>query len=216
MFRVADLDVKELLLADDRGWSSRRRISTADGRRAPRLALPPGTMTRVRSVAIVVLAAALVAAALVPGLARSQTSGELVPGDGRAVPAISGTDPVSGKRVSLGRWAGKPVVINVWGSWCHPCNREAPELARFGKKHPGVLLGLDVTDSKPGARAFYRKYRIAYPSIFDPKATLFIKKLGGRGVPTTLFLDRRHRIVAAILGTSTVSQLEEGLRQASK
>jgi thiol-disulfide isomerase/thioredoxin len=172
-------------------------------------------MSRVRGWAIGLLSAALVAAALVPGLARGQASGQLRPGDGRAVPALAGVDPVSGQRISLARWAGKPVVINVWGSWCHPCNKEAPQLARFAKRHRGVLLGLDVTDSKAGARAFYRRYRIVYPSIFDPKAKLFLGKLGGRGVPTTLFLDRRHRIVAEILGKSTVSQLERGLSRAS-
>jgi thiol-disulfide isomerase/thioredoxin len=173
-------------------------------------------MSHVRGWSIGLLSAALVATALVPGLARGQASGQLRPGDGRAVPAIDGVDPVSGKRVSLAHWAGKPVVINVWGSWCHPCNKEAPQLARFAKQHRGVLLGLDVTDSKAGARAFYRRYRIAYPSIFDPKAKLFIGKLGGKGVPTTLFLDRRHRIVAEVLGKSTVSQLQRGLSRASR
>ena len=158
----------------------------------------------------------LIAVALVPASARSRVSGDLVPGDHRVVPSISGTDPITGRRVSLARWAGRPVVINVWGSWCHPCNLEAPEFARFSRKHPGVVLGLDVEDSKPGARAFYRKYGLSYPSIFDPRSMLFVKRLGGRGVPTTLFLDRRHRVVANVLGTSTFSQLEKGLRQASK
>jgi thiol-disulfide isomerase/thioredoxin len=158
---------------------------------------------------------ALLASALVPGSARSRSSGTLTPGDRRVVPVISGVDPVTGKRVNLAKWAGKPVVVNIWGSWCHPCNREAPELARFAKKHPGVLLGLDVGDWKAGARAFYRKYRISYPSIFDRPGKLF-KALRGLGVPTTLFLDGRRRVVAQVIGTSTLKQLEEGLRRASR
>jgi thiol-disulfide isomerase/thioredoxin len=161
------------------------------------------------------VAAALVAAGLVPALARSEAAGHLVPGDGRAVRSLSGTDPVTGKRVSLKRWSGKPVVVNVWGSWCRPCNKEAPELARFSARHRGVVVGLNVEDSKPGARAFYRKYWLRYPSIFDPRSKLF-RSLGGTGVPTTLFLDRRHRIVAAILGAGTLEQLEKGLSRASR
>jgi thiol-disulfide isomerase/thioredoxin len=173
-------------------------------------------MKRVRRGATVVGAAALIAAVLLPGLARSNAAVKIVPGDGRVVRSISGTDPITGKRVSLARWAGKPVVINVWGSWCHPCNREAPELARFSRKHPGLVLGIDVEDSRQGAKRFYAKYGLRYPSIFDPRSKLVIGLLGGKFAPTTLFLNRRHRIVAAILGPGTLKQFEEGLRRASK
>ncbi len=166
------------------------------------------------------LAAALGATVLVgAGAAVAAPADDATPplrkGSGRVVAALSGVDPVTGRRVSIARWRGKPVVLTVWGSWCYPCNREARELARFARRHPTSLLGLDVEDSKAGARRFYAKYGLDYPSIFDVRSVRF-KRLGGFGVPTTLFLDRRHRVVAQLLGPGTLQRFEQGLALASK
>lgn len=134
-------------------------------------------------------------------------------GDLRQVPVLAGISPITGKRVSTASWRGRPLVINAWGSWCNPCVREAPELRTFSRKHPGVLLGLDVADPPPGARAFYRRFRLTYPSIGDPNTVLFTK-LKGKGTPTTVFLDARHRVVAEFLGAVSAQALERGLRLA--
>jgi thiol-disulfide isomerase/thioredoxin len=156
----------------------------------------------------------LLAAAGAQGATATPTAGPgLVKGDRRVVPTISGSDPVTGKRVSLAAWSGKPVVINIWGSWCRPCNKEAPVLARFARRHPGVVVGLDIGDSRAGARRFYRRYKLPYPSIFDPKGKEF-RKLRARGAPTTIFLDRRHRVVAELLGAGKLEGFEQGLRLA--
>ncbi|MBA3329695.1 MAG: TlpA family protein disulfide reductase [Actinobacteria bacterium] len=74
-------------------------------------------------------------------------------------PPVAGIDPVTGRNVSLADYAGKPVVINVWASWCPPCHAEAADLARFARAHPEVqLLGIDILDTKEGARDFYREF----------------------------------------------------------
>lgn len=88
-------------------------------------------------------------------------------------PPVEGIDPTTGKPVSLADYAGKPVVINVRASWCPPCHAEARDLARFARAHPEVqLLGIDILDTKEGARDFYREYELPYPSVFDPKAKI--------------------------------------------
>jgi thiol-disulfide isomerase/thioredoxin len=129
-------------------------------------------------------------------------------------PPLAGTDVVTGKRLSLADYSGRVVVVNVWGAWCGGCITEAPDLARFVRRHPGVaVLGIDSEDSRSAARAFYRRFGLHHPSIFDPKGML-ARRLGLQGLPTTLFLDRRHRIVATVVGAGTSSGFESALRVA--
>jgi thiol-disulfide isomerase/thioredoxin len=106
------------------------------------------------------------------------------------------------------------VVLNVWASWCTGCNQEAGDLARFAASHPGAqVLGVDTQDSSGGARAFYRKWHWRHPSIADPSGSLSAR-LAVTGLPTTYFLDRRHRVVGKILGAGNLAEFEQGLRVA--
>jgi thiol-disulfide isomerase/thioredoxin len=174
-----------------------------------------GTIPRVASlfsvrafaISIVIVAAATVV--------QAAPAGSLLPGTKRPAPALAGVDPVTGKQVSLAHWKGRAVLVNLWGSWCRPCREEARELKRFAARHPGSILGIDVEDSKPGARAFYRRHGVRYPSIFDPHDVL-VHKLQAGGTPTTFFLDRRHRVVAVLLGAGTLRDFERGFALASK
>jgi thiol-disulfide isomerase/thioredoxin len=134
----------------------------------------------------------------------------------RPAPKISGTDPVSGKHVSLAQFKGHPVVINVWASWCSGCNEEADDLSRFADAHHEVrMLGIDVQDSKAGARLFYRVHDQEWPSIFDPSGRI-AQRLGSVGLPTTFFLDRRHRIVGELAGAGTFAQFQSAYRDAQR
>ena len=129
-------------------------------------------------------------------------------------PSVSGVDPVTGKNVSLADYAGTPVVINVWASWCPPCHAEAPDLARFARAHPEVqLLGIDILDTKEGARDFYREFELPYPSVFDPTAEIALS-FGLQGQPITYFLNERHEIVGRIIGGSDLAGFESALSAA--
>jgi thiol-disulfide isomerase/thioredoxin len=157
----------------------------------------------------------LVAFAIAGITCSAAVAGVFVPGGNRAAPRLDGVDAISGKQVSLTRWAGKPVLVNLWGSWCHPCRDEAGQLRAFLARHPGSVLGIDVEDSKPGARSFQRRYGVHFPSIFDPRDVL-VGRLKAAGTPTTYFLDRRHRIVAALYGAGTLALFERGWRLATR
>ena len=141
-----------------------------------------------------------------PDGAVSRTSG--------GAPSLQGRDPITGRQVSLAQFAGRPVVLNVWASWCTGCNQEAADLQRFAVTHPGAqVLGVDTQDTAARARAFYRKWHWDHPSIADPSGSLSAR-LAVTGLPTTYFLDRNHRVVARIVGAGDLAEFERGLRLA--
>jgi cytochrome c biogenesis protein CcmG/thiol:disulfide interchange protein DsbE len=104
-------------------------------------------------------------------------------------------------RFDIASLRGEPVFIDVWASWCLPCQEEAPLLARLAGEHRGRVrfVGIDTNDSRGAARAFIRRHRLAYPHLFDPKTTL-ATKLGVYGIPTMFLVDRQGRIAARLVG----------------
>jgi thiol-disulfide isomerase/thioredoxin len=128
--------------------------------------------------------------------------------------ALAGTNPVSGHDVDVASFRGKPIVLNVWSSWCTECNAEAGELERFARTQPNAqVIGVDVQDTRSGAVAFYRRWRWQHPSIADPQGDL-AARLAVRGLPTTFFLNARHEIVSSIVGASDLAGFRHGLRLA--
>lgn len=140
------------------------------------------------------------------------------PPESRSRPGkISGpelTDPA--KTISLGGaggtaghdddFAGKVVVINVWGQWCGPCRAETPELQKAydATRARGVaFLGIDVRDdNRDAAVDFVVDRKVTFPSIYDPAMRTMIA-FGGRYpttvIPSTVVLDREHRVAAVFL-----------------
>lgn len=120
---------------------------------------------------------------------------------------ISGPDLMDTTRtISLEDFAGKVVVINIWGQWCGPCRAEMPELQGVydTTRDEGVaFLGIDVRDNDIEApRDFIRDRNITFPSIYDPAMRTMIA-FGGRYpttvIPSTVVLDRQHRVAAVFL-----------------
>jgi thiol-disulfide isomerase/thioredoxin len=120
---------------------------------------------------------------------------------------LSGPDLMdTGRTISLTDFAGKIVVINVWGQWCGPCRAEVAELEKAyeATKAQGVaFLGIDVRDNDIDApRDFVIDRKISYPSIYDPAMRTMIA-FGGKYpttvIPSTVVLDREHRVAAVFL-----------------
>ncbi len=102
------------------------------------------------------------------------------------------------------------------GSWCAPCRTETPELETVYTEYRdrgGVqFLGIDVRDNRDTARDFVTDRNVQYPSIFDPPSLRSLITLGRNYptsvVPTTMVLDRQHRVAAVYL----MALLAEDLR----
>ena len=117
-----------------------------------------------------------------------------------------------GHMIGLDGFAGQVVVLNVWGSWCGPCREEMPglQLIHDQMRPSGVtLLGIDVRDDRQAAQDFIRARGVTYPSIFDPpgRSLIALRGIPRNTVPSTIVLDRRHRVAAVFLTALRVSQL---------
>jgi len=130
------------------------------------------------------------------------------PPDHRGRPGpVSGPDLMDPSRtVSVSDFAGKVVVINVWGQWCGPCRAEVSQLQQVynATRADGVqLLGIDVRDNnRQAAQDFVKDRGVTFPSIYDPAMRTMIA-FGGKYpttvIPSTLVLDRQHRVAAVFL-----------------
>lgn len=142
----------------------------------------------------------------------------LLPPQERGKPGpVSGTT-LDGAEVSLSDYAGKVVVINVWGAWCPPCRAEADDLAAAAAElmpQGVVFLGINTRDTSiENAQAFERSREVPYPSIYDPggrNLLAFSKTLSPNSIPSTVVIDVQGRVAASILGEVTSSQSLIGL-----
>jgi cytochrome c biogenesis protein CcmG, thiol:disulfide interchange protein DsbE len=160
-----------------------------------------------RRVGAVLVAVALVAIIV----ATLLTVGERTPA-ARQAPALP-REVLVGPPLNLADLRGRPALINFWASWCDPCRREAPELRAFASAHwRGALIGIDWSDDLSSARAFIRRFRLAYPNYRDATGATG-SAYGISGLPTTFVLDRHGRITAVLRGPQTRMRLDRAFDQ---
>lgn len=114
-------------------------------------------------------------------------------------------EDLDGRLVSLNHFRNQVVAINFWATWCNPCREEIPDLVkiqdRFRSKGFTVLgLSRDLLNqngqflkNSEAVQSFVKEFNINYPVLWDTE-NIFRNHYGGVGMPTTIILDRDHRI----------------------
>ncbi|MEO5832817.1 MAG: TlpA disulfide reductase family protein [Nakamurella sp.] len=182
-----------------------------------------------------ILAAVTTALALVVSGCTSNATA--IPGQGSFVFVSPGAKKVyeypAGTRGTVGDFTGTSVtdaqqtiklsdypntimVLNVWGSWCGPCRGEAPDLnvaAELSADRPVQFLGINVQDAREPAADFIANFQVLFPSIFDPttRTLLSIQNFPTSAIPTTIILDREHKVARIFLREVSAQELDEAV-----
>jgi cytochrome c biogenesis protein CcmG, thiol:disulfide interchange protein DsbE len=143
--------------------------------------------------------------------------GAVIPAGEPAAPSFSFPElGHPGERVSLASYAGKPLIVNFFASWCPPCKQETPMLASFYRHEHGSvpLVGLDENDTTGKALSFAKANEVSYPLAWDP-GLIGASAYGVSGMPQTFFLNAGHRIVYHVIGQITTAELNQGITLAT-
>lgn len=107
--------------------------------------------------------------------------------------------------------ADSGTVVNIFASWCAPCERELPLLLEVAGETPQVRwLGVASEDRRVDAEPFVERLGVQWPSVLDPPATTHIA-LDGVAMPTTAFFGPDGELVSVVIGELDAEQLEAEL-----
>jgi thiol-disulfide isomerase/thioredoxin len=168
-----------------------------------------------RSLKVILITLILTSCGTPSSTISSDTEAGFVAGNGTAVylnsseriaaPEIKSLD-FENNKFELYALRGKVVVINVWGSWCGPCRKEARELEALYQKNKIEnvdFVGINIRDSKISAESFIANFGITYKNIYDRDGVLllgFKNSLPANAIPSTLIIDKNGKVAARQLG----------------
>ena len=102
------------------------------------------------------------------------------------------------------------VILNLWASWCIPCESEVSELKIISETKGYSVIGILVEDSAENGMEFIKKNKITYQNVLDSaiSESILIQFIWS-GIPTTLVLDNNLNIISTISGEITANQIFE-------
>ena len=119
------------------------------------------------------------------------------------VPGVAFEDG-AGRKITLGDFAGRVVLVNFWATWCLPCVREMPSLdrlqARLGGKDFTVVAVDEDRDGQEVGKPFLAKLGLKHLDFYLDTGLALSQALGVRGLPTSFLIDRESRIVGRLDG----------------
>ncbi|MCI0544999.1 MAG: TlpA family protein disulfide reductase [Actinobacteria bacterium] len=103
---------------------------------------------------------------------------------------------------------GRPLVLNLWASWCVPCRTEMPDLSTFANAHPDIaVLGVAVEDRLESAAEFAEEIGVVYPLALGDQG--FEASYPRLGLPVTYFIDANGKVTDVHHGLIDIATLEE-------
>ena len=102
------------------------------------------------------------------------------------------------------------VILNLWASWCIPCQNEVDELLKISEQSNITVIGILVDDSASNGREFIEDNRITYKNILEEEETdIVLSQFNWTGIPTTLVLDRNLSVLHTLNGEITANEIIE-------
>ncbi len=145
-------------------------------------------------------AAVLWAGLLLWGAATlAATPGEVVPGATLREARMHG---LNGPDRALSQYRGKPLLINVWASWCGPCRQEMGSLERLAWRDQGkrfTVIGISTDDSEAAAKRYLQQANATLNHYLDHALELE-NMLGAERLPLTVLVDGRGKVLGKFYG----------------
>jgi thiol-disulfide isomerase/thioredoxin len=117
---------------------------------------------------------------------------------------------LDGRPVSLASYAGRPVVLNLWATWCPPCRREMPAFQQAQSGFPDVAFVLvNQGETADQAQRFLESEGLDLSDVLLDPDSVSMQALQSRGLPTTVFFDAQGRQVDTHLGEITMPSLKD-------
>jgi thiol-disulfide isomerase/thioredoxin len=108
----------------------------------------------------------------------------------------------SGKTKKFSDYKGKPLIINVWASWCGPCRAEMGSLERLARRYGGKqfnVIGISTDDDGNAAAAYIKQSGVTFENYLD--SHVFLENmLGANAIPLTVLVDAHGRVLAKVRG----------------
>ena len=153
---------------------------------------------------------ALAVATLVWGLGTAALAWQ--PVQTTRLPSISLTS-VDGRPVALSAFSGAPVVVNLWATWCPPCQREMPVMAKAQADHPGIhFVFLNQGESQSKVQAYLAAHKLGLRNVLLDAQGQAGAHFGQKALPATLFFDAQGRLVDTRIGELSHATLSQRLQ----
>ena len=102
------------------------------------------------------------------------------------------------------------VILNLWASWCIPCQNEVDELLKISEQTNITVIGILVDDSASNGREFIKENSITYKNILEEaESDIVLSQFNWTGIPTTLVLDKNLSILHTFNGEITANEIIE-------
>lgn len=138
-------------------------------------------------------------AAAISTTAFANTPGEIEVGGYLREATLQG---FSGNTKKFSDYRGKPLIINVWASWCSPCRAEMGSLERLSRRYGGKqfnVIGISTDDDGDAAAAFIKQSKTTFENYLDSKVFLE-NMLGANMLPLTVLVDANGRVLEKVRG----------------
>lgn len=120
----------------------------------------------------------------------------------------------AGREVSSASFKGKVLIVDIWATWCKPCEKEMPEFEKLQKKHGErgfAVIGIAMDTNPAGVAAFTKRLGVTYTILMSTPEAL--EKWGGlEGLPTTFVVDREGRVRKKVIGFEYPEEFEKAVR----
>ena len=174
-------------------------------------------IVNLKSQTFLLLAAYFLLLAVLPCCGRKDEEDSIrktLPKEGEIASAFS-LQLLSGKQFRLGDIKERPMVINFWASWCHPCRQEAPALQKvyaLYKDKGVVFIGIAIQDTETKAKAYVKEFGITFPVGLDSTGAI-AEAYKIYGIPKTFIIGKDGRLSYIHMGEITEDDLIKGIEK---